>query len=71
MPEGNGHFAFVGCCTLAGGRRVRPALLHGDLWGGNWACDDRGEPFIFDPAVYCGDPEADSVPPWKRPAPPL
>jgi fructosamine-3-kinase len=44
---------------ILGGRRVRPALLHGDLWGGNWACDDRGEPFIFDPAVYCGDPEAD------------
>jgi len=44
---------------LLAGRRVRPALLHGDLWSGNWAADPRGEPFVFDPAVYCGDPEAD------------
>jgi fructosamine-3-kinase len=36
----------------------RPALLHGDLWGGNWgSCD--GAPVIFDPAVYYGDPETD------------
>ena len=36
----------------------RPALLHGDLWGGNWgSCD--GAPVIFDPAVYYGDPESD------------
>lgn len=36
----------------------RPALLHGDLWSGNWgSCD--GEPVIFDPAVYFGDPESD------------
>jgi protein-ribulosamine 3-kinase len=36
-----------------------PSLLHGDLWGGNWACDDLGRPVIFDPAVYYGDREAD------------
>ena len=36
----------------------RPALLHGDLWGGNWgSCE--GAPVIFDPAVYYGDPESD------------
>ena len=35
-----------------------PSLLHGDLWGGNWAVAD-GEPVIFDPAVYYGDREAD------------
>lgn len=36
----------------------QPALLHGDLWGGNWgSCS--GEPVIFDPAVYYGDPESD------------
>ena len=34
------------------------ALLHGDLWGGNWACS-AGEPVIFDPAVYYGDRETD------------
>ncbi|MDH3646538.1 MAG: fructosamine kinase family protein [Gammaproteobacteria bacterium] len=40
------------------GVTVTPALLHGDLWGGNWAsCDDQ--PVIFDPAVYYGDPESD------------
>lgn len=36
-----------------------PSLLHGDLWGGNWATLDSGEPVIFDPAVYHGDREAD------------
>jgi protein-ribulosamine 3-kinase len=35
-----------------------PSLLHGDLWGGNWACCD-GQPVIFDPAVYYGDRESD------------
>jgi len=36
-----------------------PSLLHGDLWGGNWGTDSDGRPFIFDPAVYYGDREAD------------
>jgi len=35
-----------------------PSLLHGDLWGGNWA-SCGGEPVIFDPAVYYGDRESD------------
>ncbi len=34
------------------------SLLHGDLWGGNWASCE-GEPVIFDPAVYYGDRETD------------
>lgn len=34
------------------------SLLHGDLWGGNWAASG-GEPIIFDPAVYYGDRETD------------
>jgi protein-ribulosamine 3-kinase len=37
----------------------QPALLHGDLWSGNAAFSDNGEPVIFDPAVYYGDREAD------------
>ena len=37
----------------------RPALLHGDLWGGNAAADVLGNPVIFDPACYYGDREAD------------
>jgi fructosamine-3-kinase len=36
-----------------------PALLHGDLWGGNWLALPCGEPVIFDPAVYFGDRETD------------
>ncbi|NJD31209.1 MAG: fructosamine kinase family protein [Gammaproteobacteria bacterium] len=39
--------------------RPVPSLLHGDLWGGNWAADASGQPVIFDPAVYFGDREAD------------
>lgn len=35
-----------------------PSLLHGDLWGGNWAAVG-GDPVIFDPAVYFGDRETD------------
>ncbi len=37
----------------------RPALLHGDLWGGNWGVDDQGQAVIFDPALYYGDRETD------------
>lgn len=40
-----------------------PSLLHGDLWGGNWAAlqdpAHAGEPVVFDPAVYYGDRETD------------
>ncbi|HEX2669036.1 MAG TPA: fructosamine kinase family protein [Gammaproteobacteria bacterium] len=36
-----------------------PALLHGDLWGGNWGTVQDGGPVVFDPAVYRGDREAD------------
>lgn len=39
--------------------RPTPALLHGDLWGGNASCTVDGDPVIFDPAVYYGDREAD------------
>lgn len=39
--------------------RPTPSLLHGDLWGGNAAALADGVPVVFDPAVYCGDREAD------------
>lgn len=37
----------------------KPALLHGDLWSGNWSGDSDHQPVIFDPAPYYGDHEAD------------
>ena len=39
----------------------RPAasLLHGDLWGGNYAFTASGQPVLFDPALYYGDREKD------------
>lgn len=37
----------------------QPSLLHGDLWGGNAAFDEKGEPVLFDPAVYFGDRKTD------------
>lgn len=41
------------------GYAPHPALLHGDLWGGNWGALLDGGPVVFDPAVYCGDRETD------------
>lgn len=37
----------------------RPALIHGDLWQGNWDMLADGTPVIFDPAVSCSDPQAE------------
>ncbi len=41
----------------------KPALLHGDLWSGNYFAGSRRnstpQPFIFDPATYFGLREAD------------
>ncbi|WP_298652457.1 fructosamine kinase family protein [uncultured Proteiniphilum sp.] len=33
---------------------VKPALLHGDLWGGNYLIATDGTPYLIDPAVYYG-----------------
>lgn len=33
---------------------VKPALLHGDLWGGNYLISEDGTPYLIDPAVYYG-----------------
>lgn len=41
------------------GYTPQPALLHGDLWSGNYGVDTTGRPVIFDPATYYGDREAD------------
>ena len=37
----------------------KPALLHGDLWAGNYMVDRDGDPWLIDPAAYVGHPEAD------------
>lgn len=34
-----------------------PALLHGDLWSGNYMFTAQGQPCIYDPAVYFGHRE--------------
>lgn len=36
-----------------------PALLHGDLWAGNYLIHSSGHAAIYDPAVYCGHREMD------------
>jgi len=37
----------------------KPALLHGDLWSGNFMCNRNSEPVLIDPAVYFGVPAVD------------
>lgn len=37
----------------------QPSLVHGDLWSGNAAVTQGGEPVILDPATYYGDREVD------------
>ena len=44
---------------LLQGRDDETSLLHGDLWSGNYLCDERGEPVVIDPAVYRGCREAE------------
>lgn len=36
-----------------------PALLHGDLWSGNYLCLEGDTPALIDPAIYYGHREAD------------
>lgn len=36
-----------------------PALLHGDLWAGNFMFDTQGQPYLIDPASFYGDREFD------------
>lgn len=45
--------------SLFPGYQPHPALVHGDLWRGNAAADEQGNPVIYDPACYFGDRETD------------
>lgn len=44
---------------IIGDSEESPALLHGDLWSGNFLVDEAGDACIIDPAVYYGHREAD------------
>lgn len=44
---------------IIGESEEKPSLLHGDLWGGNYMVDDKGDACLIDPAVYYGHREAD------------
>jgi fructosamine-3-kinase len=44
---------------ILSGSEEHPSLLHGDLWSGNYMCDENGEVVLIDPAVYYGHREAD------------
>jgi fructosamine-3-kinase len=36
-----------------------PCLVHGDLWSGNFMCNQASEPVLIDPAVYYGHSSVD------------
>jgi protein-ribulosamine 3-kinase len=36
-----------------------PSLVHGDLWSGNFMCNQTSEPVLIDPAVYFGHRSVD------------
>ncbi|MGG6263439.1 fructosamine kinase family protein [Leptolyngbya sp. AN03gr2] len=44
---------------LLADHKPKPSIVHGDLWSGNAAVMQSGEPVIFDPATYWGDREVD------------
>lgn len=44
---------------LLADHQPQPSLVHGDLWTGNAAVTQQGDPVILDPAVYFGDREVD------------
>ncbi len=38
---------------------LKPSLLHGDLWNGNFIIDKKGKAYLIDPASYYGHCEVD------------
>jgi len=55
----NGRRLVEAVPELLAGHAPAASLLHGDLWSGNWTTDAAGDPWLYDPAVYYGDREAD------------
>lgn len=45
--------------VIIGNHETVPSLIHGDLWSGNFLCDNNGSVVLIDPAVYYADREAD------------
>jgi len=45
--------------SLIGASSEQPALIHGDLWSGNWLCDRNHQPVLIDPAAYYANREAE------------
>jgi len=45
--------------SLIGNINEPAVLLHGDLWSGNTAANEKGEPVIFDPSSYYGHREVE------------
>ena len=39
----------------------KPALVHGDLWGGNVVAQPAGKVWLIDPCAYYGDREVDAA----------
>ena len=44
---------------LLAGSESSTSLLQGDLWSGNYLCDNAGTAVLIDPAVYYGNREAE------------
>ena len=40
-------------------KNIKPSLLHGDLWSGNYLISSHGKPNLIDPAIYFGHNEVD------------
>lgn len=57
FPDGTDVLSAVLECLRD--HQPQPSLVHGDLWSGNVAVTQEGEPVILDPATYYGDREVD------------
>jgi fructosamine-3-kinase len=44
---------------LLSGRHESTSLIHGDLWSGNYMCDQLGRVVVIDPAIFYGCREAE------------